>query len=281
MSDLLTFNFRTDTESYKLIESSIQNLYDKYGSDVDFEILYRGFQKVNEDIVTDIKQKGYTLEKEVKKLDNDRIWTDNMEHHWLLVNKSNCPSIDIIKVYATPVDSTHLFDIYLGAISLLNESGNGFGSKASKYQRIDPLCFWVARKDFFRLEEYLNQFELKRALPFIPYRGNLGISRETMESYNGSIAKLMTLYFATKPSKVNLVDMYQLLINIMDKKNENISKKFSTYFTEFLKYPHTVTVLLKSMELIVNELEIKDDNILLWDSYELKHITDKLREEYR
>ena len=57
MTDFLTFNFRTDTESYKSRELLLQNLYDKYGSDVDYEKLYREFQTVNEDIVTDIEPK--------------------------------------------------------------------------------------------------------------------------------------------------------------------------------------------------------------------------------
>ena len=63
------------------------------------------------------------------------------------------------------MDTTLLFDIYYGAVSLLSEGEHGFASKTSKIQRLDPLCFWVERENFFRLEKYLRQFELERALP--------------------------------------------------------------------------------------------------------------------
>ena len=266
MIDFLTFNFRTDTESYKSRELLLQNLYDKYGSDVDYEKLYREFQTVNEDIVTDIEPKVCEFGKLNK---SGLLWT-NADRYWLYVNKRNVSSMDIIKVYATPLDTTLLFDIYYGAVSLLSEGEHGFASKASKIQRLDPLCFWVEREDFFRLEEYLRQFDLERALPFIPYRGNIGISRETVESYNKSLSQLMALYFATRPLRVNLVDMYHLLLSMV---NEQINAKFDTFF---LTYPHTVVVLIKSMEIVVNETEITDDSMLLWDTYKLQHATDNL-----
>lgn len=274
MINFFDFHFRADTETYKSREALIQGLYDKYGSNVNFEILYREFQRVNEDIETDVKQECYKEEKELK--DFERVWTDS-DRYWFYIKKQDCAAMDIIKVYATPLDSTRLMDIYHGAVSLLINSKNGFASKASKFKRVDPLCFWVEREDFFRLEEYLRQFELERVLPFIPYRGNIGISRETVESYNGSIAKLMMLYFATKPIKVNLVDMYSFLVNLMNSKEETEDY----YNIHFLKEPHTVAVLVKSMEVLVNEEEIKDDNMLLWNTYELQHIVRGLKNDRR
>ena len=274
MIDFFTINFRTDTETYKSMEALIQDLYDKYGSNVNFEILYREFQRVNEDIETDVKQECYEEKEKLK--DFERVWTAS-DSYWLYINKQDCASMDIIKVYATLLDSTRLMDIYHGAISLLINSENGFGSKASKFQRVDPLCFWVEREDFFKLEEYLQKFELERALPFIPYRGNIGISGETLESYNASIAKLMMLYFAIKPVKVNLFDMYSLLVKLMNSK-EGADGYSDIYF---MKEPHTVAVLLKSMELLVNEEEIKDDNMLLWDTYELQRAMRRLKNDGR
>jgi len=260
MTDIFNVNFNADTETYESMEALIQDLYDKYGVNASYEDLYREFQKVNEDITTDIKQGCYEEREMFAEI--KRVWV-NADRYWLYINKYDFAAMDIIKVYATPFDSTRLIDIYHGAVSLLIDSENGFASKASKIQRLDPLCFWVERKDFFRLEEYLRQFNLVRALPFIPYRGNIGISRETLESYNRSLAQLMTLYFATKPIKVNLADMYLLLVKMMNKEAD--CKNY------FLRDPHTVAVLLKSMEIIVNEEEIKDDNILLCDTYELQH----------
>ena len=92
MTDFLTFNFRTDTESYKSRELLLQNLYDKYGSDVDYEKLYREFQTVNEDIVTDIEPKVCEFGKLNK---SGLLWT-NADRYWLYVNKRNVSSMDII-----------------------------------------------------------------------------------------------------------------------------------------------------------------------------------------
>ena len=69
------------------------------------------------------------------------------------------------------------------------------------------------------------------------------------------------LYFSKKPAKIHLVDMYHFLVKIMNRSNLKHC---------FLKEPHTIIVLLKSMELIVNEEKITDDHPLLWDTGTLR-----------
>lgn len=259
MTDILDFQFNKETPTYKSREALVQSLYVQYGPTVDDEALYSAFQNVDESIGTDITQE------QIHGLKSD--WK-NVDRYWWYVNRGGPEKHDLIKVYATPRDRLHVAEIYAEAVSiLLDRSEDTFFSKVSRRFRDDPLCFWVSRKDYFRLEKFFEPYDLETPLPFVPFRGNLGISKELTHSYNGTIARLMKYYFASEPEVVNLKDMYSLLVRY--RRGELLEDHPMEHDYYGWNSIRTVMVLLKSSEALLNEEYISDNHILLKDDLEM------------
>lgn len=170
----------------------------------------------------------------------------------------------MVKVYASVRDGK-VKDLFLGAVEYLILNGEiHFYSKVSEYMRNDSMCFWVSRKGFFLLEKYFSEKDIVKSLPFTPYRGNLGISREIhagwSSSYNSCITELFELYFRriNNETELNLQDMYQYLIDMW---NGEYGIEYSDPYAK--DDAQLLVVLLESMAVITGRTEIDDNNFLL------------------
>lgn len=172
-----------------------------------------------------------------------------------------------IKVYIS-TGSSKVKDLFLHLLEvLLDHASASFACKVARRMRKDSMCFWVSRQDFSLLEE-----EVKKSgaaivcdMPFIPYRGNLGISRELgyWDSHNQMQAQLIADYFAILPEdkQPDIEEMYQLMLDIWHEKKEEASTACG-----FRRAPASVIVmLLESLDVILGSKELSDDSVLISD----------------
>lgn len=172
-----------------------------------------------------------------------------------------------IKVYIS-TGSSKVKDLFLHLLEvLLDHVSSSFACKVARRMRKDSMCFWVSRQDFLLLEE-----EVKKSgativcdMPFLPYRGNLGISRELgyWDSHNQMQAQLIADYFAILPEnkQPDIEDMYQLMLDIWHGKKEEGSTACG-----FRRAPASVIVmLLESLDVILGSKKLSDDSVLMSD----------------
>lgn len=103
----------------------------------------------------------------------------------------------LIKVYVSLWDISKLSKVFCETVRLLLAySDNRFHAKVSRVKRKDSMCFWVSRHAFHILESHFSECSdvIGGAMPFIAYRGRLGISRElaTFDSHNSEQALLIS-----------------------------------------------------------------------------------------
>ncbi len=123
----------------------------------------------------------------------------------------------LIKVYVSLRDISKLSKVFCETVRLLLVySDSRFHAKVSRVKRKDSMCFWVSRHAFHILESHFSECSdvIGGAMPFIAYRGSLGISRElaTFDSHNSEQALLISSYFNSleKEEDVSLSRMYDL-----------------------------------------------------------------------
>lgn len=129
-----------------------------------------------------------------------------------------------VKAYLTFCDDVSLEDFLAIVRYLADNCQEQFGAKIAKNRRIDHMCFWLSVRDFHLLEQYVAACEEKfvRAMPFVPYIGQIGITLELItapESYNEGISLLLFAYVNSVKSReeINVTDMYDRLIKMGDR----------------------------------------------------------------
>ncbi len=141
-----------------------------------------------------------------------------------------------------------------------------FHAKISYADRDDHMCFWVAREDFFKLETFIQAYDifLHSPLPFVAYRGKIGISREfcSWDSHNGVQALLICTYLADVDSldEIDVLDMYAKYVRAWngdaDEKSPYSLRFKSSSAQEFL-------ILLETLDVLITGSQINDDHLLL------------------
>ena len=134
------------------------------------------------------------------------------------------------------------------------------------------MCFWVSRNDFDLLEKYFADCRniTGGAMPFIAYRGKLGISRElaTFDSHNSLQAQLISSYFNSLDNvdEVDLGKLYSLLLKAWNgelKEGHPVRKAFQYSRVQ------SILLLLDTMDILTGKTRLDDDHLFLQENESL------------
>lgn len=274
----------TQTDAYRCRDRIIKELFRSYTGKPDRRLIYDSMQKYdkNKDSGWDNKQ----LEILKNEADSTGKWkkceitTD--DEYWgrfsVEVESGSdryIGDLSMIKSYVSVKDLHDLNELFSGAVvSLIDKGRNRFHAKVSRHARIDNMCFWTSRYDFEILQSFFdkNQDKICTPIPFVAYHKNIGISRElaTWDSHSGRQSDLILSYYETlRPGDTpELSDMYDLYVkawNGMLSDDHPMSREFKrSNAQEFI-------ILMETINAIVNEEGISDDNILMSDDDILWH----------
>ena len=285
---------------YEEREALLKELYRKFGSQADYEDIYRAMQGI------DFKARLHFDESrfyELEKVSQDaperwkEIFVGDKDGNWFWVEgefaeEEPLGNLGLVKVYASVADFAKTADIFYDAVHIIiQESDHRFHAKMGKYKRKDNMCFWVSRKTFFELEKYFFSIsgELVCNIPFVPYRGKLGVSREfsTFGSLSSETAEMIADYFRTVKceNEIDFGDMYSLMVGAWNKELPEVEKKIEESFEYF--NAQTILILLDTADVLTDRTEISDDHIFLtedsrmWRALGSSHSWDVVEENYR
>ena len=166
-----------------------------------------------------------------------------------------------IKVVVSLKDQTHVARFFNDCLDYLVEHATeGYHAKASKKYRNDNVHFWVTRKDFFPFEEYLKKHQklMSNDLPFIAYRGKLGITKEYSDrSHNSSFAKIISLYLQhiTSEDEISFTSMMDLFVKAWNMELDD------TTFNDTSALD--LVLLLETADVLTNKTSVHDEHLLL------------------
>ena len=268
-----------DTPAYQKLELLLRELFVKYGNKADRSELYRELHGVQKSVRSDWNEKYYNqLKQELNKRADrwERLEPNKDDSHWCFVNgtpkneEDEVSCLLYIKMYISVPDDFHISTLFIEAVNVLADQGvNSFIAKVSKYKRHDTICIWVSRHDFFLMERFfkLRENEICRRLPFIAYRGNVGVGREMASWDSQSIiqCRLFSAYFSMKerPEDISMSEMYSLFVKGWngDLPDEHpMTKEFKRENAQIM------LVLLDSLDVNLGITELYDQHILLQDA---------------
>lgn len=268
----------TEVPAYQKLERFVRDLFVKFGSKANYSDIFQEMHGVDDDVRTDWNDKYYNqLKQELEKYADcwKRLKIDKHNNHWCFVNgtpKNDADEINClryIKMYISVPDDIHISKLFMDAVKALAEHGiNSFTAKVSKIKRHDAICIWVSRHDFFLMEQFFKsrEDEICRKLPFIAYRGNIGIGREmaSWDSQSGIQCQLFAAYFSMKecPEDISLSEMYSLFVqgwngDLPD--DHPMTKEFKSENAQIM------IVLLDSLDVNLGITELNDQHIFLQD----------------
>lgn len=170
-----------------------------------------------------------------------------------------------IKVYAY-VKNMNAQSAFTGSIRyLLKNAKQMFAAKMAVYERVDQLCYWLDLDDFPSLECYFEQLlgDLEVSMPFIAYKGKLGISKDfpgTDDSHNYALAHIISDYFSTV-NDVGNVDLEDMFNNYIAKWNADIYEEGSWGFKSSSAL--SFVVIMDTIDAILNGDGINERSSLL------------------
>lgn len=163
---LKTYILQQDNPAYSAREKILKDLFRRYGKAADQYVIYEDLQGIDRSVESALPPAD-----------------------WL-------SDLALIKVYVSLWDISKLSKVFCETVRLLAYSDNRFHAKVSRVKRKDSMCFWVSRHAFHILESHFSECSdvIGGAMPFIAYRGRLGISRElaTFDSHNSEQALLIS-----------------------------------------------------------------------------------------
>ncbi|MEE5993859.1 MAG: AAA family ATPase [Oscillospiraceae bacterium] len=259
-------------------EQLLRELFIKFGNKVSHSDLFQEMHGVDDAVKSDWNDENYNLlKRELKEHSNHwkRLDIDKNNPHWCFVNgtpKNEADEIfclQYIKMYISVPDDVHISKLFTDAVRVLASQGvNSFTAKVSKFKRHDAICIWVSRHDFFLMEQFFKsrQNEICRKLPFIAYRGNIGIGREmaSWDSQSGIQCRLFATYFSMKerPEDIFIREMYSLYVQGWNSDlpdNHPMTKEFKS------ENAQSMLVLLDSLDVNLEITELNNQHILLQD----------------
>ncbi|WP_036608786.1 AAA family ATPase [Oribacterium sp. P6A1] len=281
-----------DKKKYERLNCIIQTLAREHGNRIKLHDVYDYMQglKRNEKI-TGIDSLVIRL-KEIASSNTSlhRCEVKANDSHWVrfdvrrLEKEPGYGDLGLVKVYLSVCDESRITEVFEDVVNFLIDHGQHlFHSKISCYRRNDHICIWVAREDFFTLEQHLGKYDsiLFTPLPFVAYRNKLGISREfwSWESHNGVQATLICTYLRSKSdtAKIDVLEMYSKYVSAWngDLAAEDVfTKEFKGgNAQEFL-------VLLETLDVLMGNDVIDDGHLLLNADAKLWHDLGKSKNWY-
>ncbi len=190
----------------------------------------------------------------------------------------NCP--ENLKVYVC-LRNHNVQEVFtLSLAYLLQNAKASFAAKIAVYNRSDQICYWISAEDFIHLENFYKPYspDMEKALPFVAYKGKLGISREFPgidESHNSLQAHIIADYFKTlrESGEVDLEDMYN---NYIAKWNADIVEE-SEYCGFKNNSALSFLVILETLDIILSQKDMSEDSFLMSGDRRLWQILAKSR----
>ena len=277
---LKTYTMLQDNPAYAAREAILKDLFGRYGKDATQYVIYEDLQGIDRsegtglcrDHIESLKELAISMQDKWKECRTDtgygRWWKFSVESvgpeaGWV-------SDLALIKVYISLRDISKTEQLFCEAVrELLTYSDSRFHAKVSRIKRKDIMCFWVSRRAFYDLENYFSECGevIGGTMPFIAYRGRLGISRElaTFDSHNSEQALLISSYFNSleKEDDVSLFRMYDLLIKAWNQElpaDHPVMKAFQ--YTR----AQTVLLLLDTMDVITGKTVLDTDHLLLQEN---------------
>lgn len=270
---------------YDYLTKVIKDLYDIYTQDPK-QKLYKIMQAVNEDHEILLNSQEHSEWNALKESAKDRWKSVDIESYtdsyWYYVKAmKDTWRYDIGPMYikvTISVKGCRPAAIFISAVhELLENAEHEFQAKLTKYERRESMVFWLTRGDFFLLEMYMKHYEdyLIQALPFIAYRGKLGISRDLygVGSHHSVQSELLQNYFdRTKKKDIRIEAIYQYLL---DSWNDVLPGTDGC--DPFQRSPYVtwdaqmLVILLESLFVILGIHEISDEHIFLNNDRQLWH----------
>ena len=282
-----------DRDTYDSLNRMLTELWDEYGKDIKQRDVYRYIQRINTEKSKKIPGVDLEMLKSYadSKGDNYRVSIDS-DQYWSRFDYAKKErdyghsDLALIKVYLSLKNIKKAAEVFEDVVKYLcDKAGHLFHAKfTSEICRNDPICLWVAVEDFPGLERHTKRYEniLCASLPFVAYRGCLGISRElyTWSSHNGVQADLISTYLKGVESRdeIDVIEMYDLYTrawngDLPDKHLMSAGFKNSDA-QEFI-------ILLTTIELILRKRQVDDDSILLSGDDDLWHALGRSRNWYQ
>ncbi len=254
----------------------LRELYRIYGKEISRQDVYDNIQFMggHYENVDEIRS---TVEK-LKEYANSgkgfyRCWIDVNDSYWAkfdlerFENDRGYGDMALVKTYISVSKSSEVLRVFEDVVRfLIDNGGHLFHAKISLKHRVDHICLWVAREDFFILEKYVEKYDeiLEKTLYFVAYRGKLGITREFHSwcSHNGFISELIKTYLESVDSEdeINVINMLSYFVKAWNGDLEE-DNSFSKNYRE--SNAQELIVLLESMNIILGNSTLDDDNILL------------------
>lgn len=111
-----------------------------------------------------------------------------------------------IKTYLCVSDPEKMLELFTEVFEKLAKTGHGFNAKVSACKRKDTICLWVIPEVLQVVKDFAKEHEkdLCKPLPFVPFNGYVGISKEFSVSFNQAITVIVSSYFLTisAPSEI-------------------------------------------------------------------------------
>ena len=267
---------------YEVLTNLLKYLYVHLKPDFHFDEIYHHIINIENDklIIKNVHayedslkklQKGNNNWKKAHVQSDFGYWVQAIYTH----NDSNTISTpakpDNIKVYAC-FSHNDIHEIFLASLKyMLQHANNTFAAKIAIRNRSDQMCYWLSIDDFKHLEEFYSQYSkhMKRSLPFVAYKGMLGISKDfpgVDPSHNSLMASIISDYLKTikRLEDINLEDMYN---NYISKWNADIYEDNSIFGFKNNSVLSLI-VILDSLDAILNQEDIMANSILLLDNRE-------------
>lgn len=283
----------TNSERHKELNELLENLYIAYGDKISQRDVYNVIQHIGEDY-SDLDKMVKSVEKVYEEAVAEHRYNScklTINDNWWIRfdldrydKEEGYDDLSLIKVYISVSDDARIIDVFETLLrKLISEGKHRFHAKISKKKRKDHICFWVAREDFFLLEQSVIDFEsiLITPLEFVAYRGKLGISREmfSWDSYNGILAGLICLYLSLikNVEEISAIAMYSRYVEAW---NGDLPSEDS--FSEHYKSSNAqeLIILLESLNVILGNDKVDDSSILLNGDSDLWHILGNSRNWY-
>lgn len=276
---LENYEILRNSDAYRSREMLLKDLFRKYGTAATQMEIYEALQEIDESVHVKLhREKFEALEKLAASMPDrwERFSSYTSYDYWWKFSaecaNSSVPQLSdlaLIKVYVSVNDIAQIPEMYDEAVRLLLEnSDNRFYSKVSTVKRSDCMCFWVSRHAFDVLEDFFKNSRdiVSGALPFVAYRGNLGISRElaSWDSYNAQQAQLISSYFHSlkEDAAVDMGEMYQLLVKAWNREEPQDHPVMEAF--RYSK-AQTILIMLDTMDVITGRTVIDDHHLLLQD----------------
>ena len=211
---------------YESLNTLLKKIYVDAFPKLDAETVYCCLQRIDygKSVVRDEDELKANLELLSKRNPN---WED------AFVNTSGCGWVQVtcrrkddepwksparpenVKVYAYVGDGNSQ-RVFTDSIRyLLDHAGQMFAAKIAVFERDDQMCYWIDPLDYPCLERYFEPYfdVMKVSMPFIAYKGMLGISKDFPGldgSHNSALAHIISDYLMTLEdvSDIDLEDMF-------------------------------------------------------------------------